>query len=294
MRLTRFPWGISRSEPALLHHGFRSSLDGPMKHRLHSLAGSAAVVTGASSGIGRSLALHLASQGARVGLVARRQDELERVAKAVRMRGGKAVIASCDVTDRVQVDNAAQELRERLGDIDLLVNNAGIGHRQPFLETDPELFERMFRIHTLGAVHFTRALLPAMVARERGWLVFVASVAGRVPTPNETAYVASKFAMVGFAESLSLEIEDSGVHVLVVCPGIVDTPFFGAGGPPRLAGPFTRPIDPDALAHAIVGALSKGARSLTVPRAMAGAYLAQAIAPEFTRAQVKRSATDEP
>jgi short-subunit dehydrogenase len=259
-----------------------------MKHRLRKFSGLSAVVTGASSGIGRSLALRLGRAGARVGLVARRRAELESVCEEIGRFGGEAIVVPCDVTDRHEVAAAITTISDRIGAVDLLINNAGIGARARFLDSTPEAFERILRVNTLGTVEMTRALLPSMVESGSGSIVFMASVAGRVPTPLETAYVTSKFAMVGFAESLSLEVEDDGIHVLVVCPGLVDTPFFGESGPPRVAAPFTTPIDPDTLAAAVLAALARGDRRLTLPRAIAASYLAQAIAPEFTRRQVKR------
>jgi short-subunit dehydrogenase len=87
--------------------------------------------------------------------------------------------------------------------------------------------ERMLRVNFLGTLYWTKALLPGMVARRRGWLVFMASVGGKIGVPEESAYAASKFATVGLAEALSLEVEDAGVHVLTVCPGAIRTDFFG-------------------------------------------------------------------
>jgi short-subunit dehydrogenase len=259
-----------------------------MKQRMSRVSGLSAVVTGASSGIGRSLALRLGRAGARVGLVARRRAQLEEVEAQIRAEGGESIVVPCDVADPPAVAAAAAEISDRNGAVDLLIHSAGIGERVRFLDSTPEAFERILGVNTLGTVHVTRAFLPAMVERGSGAIVFMASVAGRVATPNETAYVASKFAMVGFAESLSLEVEDAGVHVLVVCPGIVDTPFFGASGPPNIAAPFTSPIDPDDLAEAVIAALVRGDRRLTLPRAIAASYVAQAIAPEWTRRQVKQ------
>jgi short-subunit dehydrogenase len=263
-----------------------------MKHRLRSISGISAVVTGASSGIGRSLALRLARGGARVGLVARREAELEALSEEIRDLGGESLVVPCDLTNLRQVEAAAARIADRFGAVDLLVNNAGVGERKRFVDSTPEDFERILSVNVLGAVHLTRALLPAMQERGRGWLVFMASVAGRIPTPQESAYVASKFALVGFAESLSLEVEDDGVHVLVVCPGIVDTPFFGDAGPPAVDGPFTAPIEPEALCDEMLEALAKGRRNLTLPKPIAAAYVARALAPDWTRAQVKRSARD--
>src|SRR5262249_37831582 len=131
-----------------------------------------------------------------------------------------------DVAEAKQVADTAMRTREVWGGIDLLVNNAGYGHHRTFLEWSLEDIERMMRVNYLGSVYFTKALLPSMVEQRRGWVGFVASVAGKIARPEESAYAATKFAMVGLAGSLSIEVEDAGVHVLTVCPGVIRTPFF--------------------------------------------------------------------
>ena len=103
----------------------------------------------------------------------------------------------------------------------------------------------MLQVNTLGSIYPTKALLPAMLEAGRGWIVFMASVAGRIATPDESLYAATKFALVGLAESLSLELEDAGIHVLTVCPGAVRTPFFGV-----LTNGVSVPDTPRATAHA--------------------------------------------
>ena len=153
--------------------------------------------------------------------------------------------------------------------------------------------ERMMRVNYLGAVYFTKALLPGMVERRRGWLVFVASVAGKVAPPDETAYAASKFAMVGLASALSLEVEDAGVHVLTVCPGVIDTPFFDEEALARMPPVALRSmVKVDHLVDAIVAALRRGRHELTHPRAIAAGYVVQAVAPGFMRREVKRRTID--
>src|SRR3990172_852160 len=194
--------------------------------RLTSYHGVTALVTGASSGIGRLLALRLARAGARVGLVARREDRLRELVVEIVSAGGEAVALPCDVSDRQKVFDAARDALERLGGIDLLVNNAGYGRHRRFLDWDLDDMERMMRVNYLGALYWTKALLPQMVQRRRGWIIFVASVGGKLGVPEESAYVASKFALVGLSEALSIELEDEGVHVLTVCPAIVRTDFF--------------------------------------------------------------------
>jgi len=251
------------------------------------------LVTGASSGIGRLLALRLAEMGARVALVARRADLLEELASEIRQRGGDSLALPCDVADSAQVMAASARVLEHYGRVDLLVNNAGYGHHRPFLEWDLADIERMMRVNYLGAVHFTKALLPHMVTRRSGWIVFIASVAGKIAVPDESAYVATKFAMLGLAEAVSLEVEDDGVHVLTVCPGAIRTPFFDDEALDRMPPAARRTmVEPGPLVEAILKALARGKREMTYPRFMALAYVVRAIAPGFFRRQVRRQTLD--
>jgi short-subunit dehydrogenase len=261
--------------------------------KLTSYQAMTAVVTGATSGIGRLLALRFAREGARVALVARRIEELEAVAAEIRNAGGEALVLPCDVSERSSVEQACAKVLAHYGSVDLLVNNAGYGHHRTFLEWDLSDMERMMRVNYFGSLYFTKLLLPQMVERGKGWVVFVASVAGRISTPEESAYAASKFAMVGLAEALSLEVEDAGVHVLTVCPGVIRTPFFDDEALKRMP-PVTRRqwIEPEVLVAAIIKALAKGKHELTYPRGLAVAYVVRAIAPGFMRSQVKRVTLD--
>ena len=258
-----------------------------------SYPAATAVVTGASSGIGRLIALRLAREGAAVGLVARRRAELDRVADEIRAAGGTAVVLPCDVAERRDVEAAAAEALAQLGSVDLLVNNAGYGHHRRFLDWSVEDIERMMRVNYLGTVYWTKALLPQMVERRKGCLVFIASVAGKLGVPDETAYAASKFAMVGLAEALSLEVEDQGVHVLTVCPGAIRTDFFDAEALERMP-PVSRDtmVDPEPLVDAIFDALAKRKRELTFPRFIRTGYIVRAIAPELMRRNTKRRTID--
>jgi short-subunit dehydrogenase len=261
--------------------------------RLTSYRGLRALVTGASSGIGRLLALRFAREGARVGLVARRARELEEAAAEIRAGGGDARALACDVADREQVDACVASALEHFGGVDILVNNAGYGHHRRFLEWDVADMERMLRVNFLGTLYFTKALLPQMVERGKGWLVFIASVAGRIAPPEESAYAASKFAMVGLAEALSLEVEGAGVHVLTVCPGAIRTPFFDEEALRRMPPVAKRSmVAPEGLVDAIVSGLAKGRRELTHPRSIAAGYVVRAVAPGFMRRQLRRFTLD--
>lgn len=263
--------------------------------RLADYADRNVVITGASSGIGRLLALRMAEAGARVALVARRETDLEAVAAEIRSVGGRAEVLPCDVGDREQALAAADRASEILGGIDVLVNNAGFGHHRPFLDWPIEEMEALMNVNFMGSLYFTKALLPAMVDRGSGWLVFIASVAGKIAPADETIYAASKHAMVGLASSLSLEVEDAGVHVLTVCPGAIRTEFFDEEAMARLPAVAKRQMaEPEDLVDAIMSALGKGKRELTFPKWIASGYIAQALAPGFTRGQVKKQTLVDP
>ena len=251
------------------------------------------IVTGASSGIGRLLALRLAREGARVALVARRAGELEQLAAEITTAGGHALVLPCDVGERAQVFAAAAQATARLGPIDILVNNAGYGHHRRFLDWDLDDMERMLQVNFLGSLYWTKALLPQMVARRTGWIVFMASVAGKLGVPEESAYAASKFAMVGLAEALSLEVEDAGVHVLTVCPGTINTPFFDAEALERMPPVSKRMmIGPQRVVDATLAALARGRHEITVPRFITTGYFVRLLAPGFMRRNTKRTTID--
>lgn len=257
--------------------------------RLESFAGLNAVVTGASSGIGETLARRLAAGGARVALVARRADRLAALAGQIAALGGEALAVPCDVADRAASEAAARLVLDRFGHVDLLVNNAGYGHHRRFLDWAVDDIEHMMRVNYLGAVYWTKALLPQMVERRRGWVVCVASVAGKLGVPDESAYAASKFALVGLAEALSYEVEDDGVHVLTVCPGAIRTDFFDEEALRRMPPVARRTmVEVEPLVDAIVDALAKGKYEVTYPRFITTGYVVRALAPGIMRRNTKK------
>ena len=258
--------------------------------RLTSYQGKTALITGASSGMGRLLALRLARAGARVVLVARREPDLKELANEIEHGGGQALVLPCDVGERAQVFAAAAEAQRQCGAIDILVNNAGYGHHRRFLDWDLDDMEHMLRVNFLGTLYWTKALLPQMVERRSGWIVVMASVAGKLGVPEESAYAASKFAQVGLAEALSYEVEDAGVHVLTVCPGTINTPFFDAEALERMPPVAKRMmIEPEQVIDAIIDALARGTHEITVPRFIAAGYLVRVLAPGFMRRNTKRT-----
>jgi len=247
------------------------------------------IVTGASSGIGRIFARQLAAKGARVALVARRESELNALRQEIEAAGGDALVLPCDVTDRAGVEAVIARAIDHYGHIDMLVNNAGYGRHRLFLEWDLDDMIRMMDVNVNGSLYFTRLLLPHMVQRQNGCIVFIASVAGKIATPEESVYAASKHAIVGLADALGLEVEDDGIYVMSVCPGSIDTPFFTEEDLARMPPVAKNNMaDPHKLVEHIFKALAKGKHETTYPVFPATGYAVRAIAPEFMRKQVKK------
>ena len=186
-----------------------------------------ALVTGASRGIGRAIALRLAATHDVVA-AARSADDLATLAAEIGARGGRCKPVAVDVADPAAV---AAALRGR--EVDVLVNNAGVGTLKPLLELTPDEWHAMVDVNLNALYHVTRALLPGMVARGRGHVVIVGSIAGRSAFVGGAGYAATKHAAMGFAESLMLEVRDAGVKVSIVSPGSVATHFSSEPGEPK-------------------------------------------------------------
>jgi short-subunit dehydrogenase len=188
-----------------------------------------AVVTGASSGIGRAFALELSQTGHPVLLTARRRAELDELAAEIALRGGHAEVVVADLATPEGVETVAQATRA-LGEIDVLVNNAGVGVHGPFLEQSAARERAEMALNVTAVVELTRAVLPQMVARRRGQIINVASLLSFMPTPWFATYGATKAFVLHFSEALAVELRGSGVRVHASCPGPVATRFFHAAG----------------------------------------------------------------
>ena len=245
-----------------------------------------ALVTGASSGIGRGLAIRLARDGYAVGLLARRARHLREVAAEIEECGGSASVHRCDVAEREKVLDAVQDCEAELGPVDLLVANAGMGSHMPVDELNGDEIELVMRVNFLGAVHTVDALLPAMLSRRSGHLVAVASLAGYCGLPRRSAYCASKAAMIGFFESLRLDLRPRGIAVTIVSPGFIRTEMTGGEGSLR---PFMVELEP--AVDRIAGAIRGRRRSLAFPWQMAlPASLARSLPPalfDFVARQIR-------
>lgn len=182
--------------------------------------GKTAFITGASSGIGAELGRQFAHEGARVVLTARRADKVDAVCDAVRAAGGAALGVACDVTDRAALDRAVGRAVDEFGTIDVVVANAGFGVSGPFDALTTEDFRRQFDTNFFGVLDTIYATLPHLIA-SRGRLGVVSSVFGRLGGPATAAYCASKFAVVGLAESIYYELAEKGVSVTCINPGVV-------------------------------------------------------------------------
>jgi short-subunit dehydrogenase len=192
-----------------------------------SLQGRTAVVTGASRGLGRALALGLAEQGADLVLVARDSERLEEVAGEAGRIGVGCTSVLCDLADREALDRACTRI-DAAGHVDILINNAGLGAYKAFLEHSAEEHDRILEVNLRALIHLTYRLLPAMLARGSGQILNIASDVATVPIANMAVYAASKHAVRGFTLSLAREVKSSGIKVSLVNPGIIDTGFDNA------------------------------------------------------------------
>ncbi|HBH02127.1 MAG TPA: 3-hydroxyacyl-CoA dehydrogenase [Candidatus Rokubacteria bacterium] len=182
-----------------------------------------ALVTGGGRGIGREIALALARDGLDVAVGARTREQVEDVAAAARVLGGRALALELDVTDLEGIRRAVARTETALGPVDVLVNNAGIAEAAPFLKTDPDLWDRHLRVNATGPFLLTRAVLAGMLERRWGRVINIASLVGLYGAPYVTAYTASKHALVGLTRALALEVAARGVTVNAICPGYVAT-----------------------------------------------------------------------
>lgn len=184
------------------------------------------LLTGASSGIGESLALEMSKRGATLGLLARREDLLKQLAEKCVLNGGKALWFAVDVTDAKAVSGAAEKLRNEFSKIDILIANAGIGGNDDFTRRfEAEAVTKVININLIGAINSVAAVLPHMLERKSGYLVAISSLAAYRGLPKSAAYCASKAGMTAYFESVRLDVQQHGVDVTIIKPGFIRTPL---------------------------------------------------------------------
>ncbi|MCT7963528.1 SDR family oxidoreductase [Laspinema sp. D1] len=226
-----------------------------------------AIITGASSGIGRATALLLAESGVQVALVSRRGDSLQQLADRILSTGVKAIAIPTDITDCQQVQSMVSAVLDKFGRIDILVNSAGLIDVAPTVEASVQRWQELIQVNLLGTMYCCHAVAPVMEAQQRGYIVNVSSVAGRTASAGVSAYNASKWGVGAFSEALRQELCKSGVRVTVVEPGWVETPLYDEIASGAMQERVSRwqqgigePLLPEDVAGAIWFALSQPQR----------------------------------
>lgn len=184
-----------------------------------------ALVTGASRGIGRAIALALADAGADVVVTARSVDDLEEVASEITVRGQRSLVVPCDVTDKKQIRALADTVLNEFGGVDILVNNAGTSGSHKFIDHPDDLWHHMLDLNLTSVYQVTKVFVPAMVAQEWGRIINIASIAGKTGAKYITAYTASKHGVLGLTRALAAELVGKNITVNAICPGYVNTPM---------------------------------------------------------------------
>jgi NAD(P)-dependent dehydrogenase (short-subunit alcohol dehydrogenase family) len=227
------------------------------------LDGKVALVTGASMGIGEAIARRFAAEGARVALAARSVGKLEAVARALPT---EALVVPADVSQPDQVRAMVARTIEYFGRLDILVNNAAVGMYASVAEMKPEQFEHLVATNYLGPVHAIQAAVPQMRKQGGGTIVNISSVAGKVAIPWMGAYCSSKFALNALSSSLRMELRTENIHVVIVCPGRVRTPFTKNAYKDFATRPlYPGGISADRVALAVLRAVLRRRREIVVP-----------------------------
>lgn len=242
------------------------------------------MITGASSGIGRGLAVEIASRGANVGLVARRAEVIGEVVREIEAAAGKAVALPADVQSEDSMRAAAEKLRATLGPIDVLIANAGIGPTRDAADFSAKEVSDVINVNVIGASNSVAAVIPEMVARGSGQLVAISSLAAYRGLPRSAAYCASKAAVSAFFESLRLDLEPRGIDVTIIHPGFIKTPLT-AGRESQM--PFLMELD-DAVGK-MVRAIEKRRKRYSFPWQLATIVRAGMLMPIWMYDQISRA-----
>jgi len=227
---------------------------------MQSLQNKVALVTGASKGIGKAIALALVAEGAQVGLIARSEPDLAKLAAEIADNGGQASYAAADISDMASVEAAVNNITKELGTIDILINNAGTGKFGKFLELTPEEWERQVKVNLFGVYYATRAVLPQMIERQSGDIVNISSTAGKSGSALTSAYSASKFGVFGLSESLMQEVRKQNIRVTALAPSTIVTDLAYSAN--LITGDPERVMHPEDFAELVIAHLKLNRRML--------------------------------
>jgi NAD(P)-dependent dehydrogenase (short-subunit alcohol dehydrogenase family) len=256
------------------------------------------VVTGAASGIGAAIARRFAAGGAKVGLLDMDEAGVQGAADDLKTAGVDAVGLTCDVASEDQCALAIKELIARYGGVDLLVNNAGITQRSAFVETQTSVYRKVMDVNYFGSLYCTKAAIDSLIAR-KGIIVVIESLAGVSPLLGRTGYCASKHALHGFFTSLRSELRDSGVHIMLVCPGFVKTNLQtrALGGDGRVTAHPQSVVGRPTSAARVAEAVYKGVRNrrhlVVITPVGKLSYWISRLAPVFYERLMARQVKDE-
>lgn len=225
---------------------------------METLKGKTALITGAGKGIGRQIALALANEGVRVGLVARTGKDLQELATEIAGGGNVCSYAVADVGNMQEVNAAVEKINRELGSIDILINNAGIASFGKFLELHPSEWEKIIRVNLMGVYYVTRAVLPQMIERKTGDIINISSTAGQRGAAQTSAYSASKFGVLGLTESLMQEVRKHNIRVTALTPSTVVTEM--AQSQNLITGDPERVMHPEDIAELILAQLKLNRR----------------------------------
>lgn len=225
---------------------------------MESLKGKTALVTGAGKGIGRAIAIALAKEGAHVGLIARTRKDLQHVADEVKALGVVTAFTTADVSNIHSVNTAVESIQRELGNVDILINNAGIATFGKFLELEPAAWENQVKVNLFGVYYVTRAILPQMIERQTGDIINISSTAGLKGNTMTSAYSASKFGLMGLSDSLMQEVRKFNIRVTAMAPSTVVTDLAKSAN--LVSNNEEKLMQPEDLAELIIAQLKLNRR----------------------------------
>jgi uncharacterized protein len=256
------------------------------------LTGKNVVITGASSGLGEHIAYETAKRGGNVILLARSSTKLEKMVSDIKGKFSvKASFYTFDICDDQNVNEVFKEIYKKWETIDILVNNAGFGIFENVIDADLQEMQKMFEVNVFGLMNCCKRVLPAMLERNAGHIINIGSQAGKISTPKSSAYCATKHAVIGFSNSLRLEVVDTSINVTVVNPGPMKTNFLNIADPSgnyvKNAGKFM--LSAERVSKKVVDVMEKPKREVNIPLWMSIGSKFYALFPSVFERLAKRS-----